>query len=366
MKKTFLLKILTSLVTLVICTTFISCNNEDKDITGNSKVETEIIDRWVSAKIIGKWDSEETTFVFKSDGTGIIKHPSISLSNGGIIPKVSDKFTYYVKDNKNPYIAIILNSDKENEKRIYVHQLINETLTINIYGEIVTGGIVYTLTKDDSYDEEEQTNNNEGDINTPNEPEIETDSRAIDLGLSVKWASYNIGATAPEEAGWYFAWGETSVKEKCEWSNYTHCDNGNKKSITKYCTDDSYGVTDNKIILEQEDDIAHIEWGDTWRMPTLEEIQELLMFCDWKEEECNGVKGYRVTSLNNGNSIFLPYAGFQGRSGIKDLGKVGRYWSSSLNTENPTKSNSLFFNDSDNKESNFDRYFGHSIRAVCD
>ena len=164
-----------------------------------------------------------------------------------------------------------------------------------------------------------------GEIENTDAP-LSTD--AIDLGLSVKWASCNIGATSPEEYGDYYAWGETVEKEIYDWSNYKWC-NGVVYSMTKYCNDSYFGIIDNKTILELEDDAAYKKWGNSWRMPTLEEMNELKNNCDWTWASINGINGYRVTGAN-GNSIFLPAAGY--RHGENSSGELseGHYWSSTL------------------------------------
>ena len=139
---------------------------------------------------------------------------------------------------------------------------------------------------------------------------------AIDLGLSVKWASFNVGATKPEEYGGYYAWGETEEKEEYSWETYKWC-KGTETSLTKYCTNSSYGTVDNKIILDPEDDVAHVKWGGTWRMPTQAEIEELLEKCTWTWTINNNIGGYVVTGTN-GNSIFLPAGGSNSGNEVKD------------------------------------------------
>lgn len=124
----------------------------------------------------------------------------------------------------------------------------------------------------------------------------------VDLGLSVKWATFNVGASKPEDYGDYFAWGETEPKETYSWTNYKWCD-GTDANITKY------NSADGKTILEPADDAAQVHWGGKWRMPTKEEIEELIDNCTWSESIQNGVKGYVVTSKHTGNSIFFPYSG---------------------------------------------------------
>lgn len=157
---------------------------------------------------------------------------------------------------------------------------------------------------------------------------------AVDLGLSVKWASCNVGASSPEQYGDYYAWGETSTKDNYSWSNYKWCD-GTLNSLTKYNTNSSFGSVDNKITLELSDDAAHVNWGDSWRMPSNAEWEELMEKCTWTWTTQNGVNGCKVTSMTNGNSIFLPAAGVQSGSDLYDVGSRSNYWSSSLCTDLP-------------------------------
>ena len=159
---------------------------------------------------------------------------------------------------------------------------------------------------------------------------------AIDLGLSVKWASMNIGATSPEEYGDYFAWGETIPKNTYNYSTYKWCQ-GKKNTLIKYCSDSEYGVVDNLMTLESVDDAATANWGSSWRTPTIEELQELSTLCVWTWTTQNGVNGYKVTGTN-GNSIFLPASGsinYQGNY-VKatDVGTRGSIWSSTLYSNN--------------------------------
>ena len=153
----------------------------------------------------------------------------------------------------------------------------------------------------------------------------------VDLGLpsGTLWATCNVGATKPEENGDYFAWGETKPKDEYNWKNYKWCD-GQSNKLTKYCYDSRYGKVDNKTILELCDDAANVNWGGDWRMPTKKEQDELKIFTTWTWINQNGIIGYKVTSRINGNSIFLPAAGFRCYSGLYYAGSNGSYWSSSL------------------------------------
>ncbi|MBQ7818234.1 MAG: hypothetical protein IJ341_00900 [Bacteroidales bacterium] len=189
----------------------------------------------------------------------------------------------------------------------------------------------------------------------------------IDLGLSVKWATCNVGATTPEEYGDYFAWGETSPKTTYNWSTYKYC-NGTSTSMTKYCTSSSYGTVDNKTELELSDDAARVNWGGSWRMPTKAEQDELrdTNNCTWEWTTQNGVNGYKVTSKKNGNSIFLPAAGYRNGSDLYGAGSYGNYWSSSLSTG--YSSDACYVGFSSGYVGWYSNYrgLGRSVRAVCE
>ena len=174
---------------------------------------------------------------------------------------------------------------------------------------------------------------------------------AVDLGLSVKWACCNVGASSPEGYGSYFAWGETSSKSDYGWDTYKYS-HDQFWALTKYCNDSDYGYngyTDNKTTLDLIDDAARSNWGGSWRMPTTIELQELINRnnCTWTWTTLNGIKGYKVTSKSNGNSIFLPAAGYRDGTDVYYDGSYdlyyGSYWSSSLISDNPYEAYRLYF-----------------------
>ena len=159
----------------------------------------------------------------------------------------------------------------------------------------------------------------------------------VDLGLpsGLKWASFNLGASSPEDYGDYYAWGETKPKSNYSWETYMWC-NGSYVSLTKYNTMFSHGTVDNKTVLDADDDVAHVKLGGRWRMPTDAEWAELRDNCTWTRTTLNGINGWLVTSNKNGASIFLPAAGGRGGGpGFGIVGAEGYYWSSSLNTGYP-------------------------------
>ena len=182
---------------------------------------------------------------------------------------------------------------------------------------------------------------------------------AVDLGLSVKWATCNVGARSPEEFGGYYAWGEVRTKSAYSYKSYKWYDESSQ-SVTKY------GELDGKVKIEPADDAARIEWGAGWRMPTLVEFRELWEECSWKWTELNGVGGYLVIGAN-GNSIFLPAAGNYFGSSQKEAG-YGRYWCASIDESNSFRSWCLCFHSISKYMSNgsYGRYYGRPIRPVTD
>ena len=184
---------------------------------------------------------------------------------------------------------------------------------------------------------------------------------AVDLGLSVKWATFNVGATKPEEYGGYYAWGETEEKEDYSLSTYKWC-NGSYDTMTKYCTNSSYGTVDNKTVLDLEDDVAHVKWGGDWRMPTKAELDELCNNCTWEWTALNGVNGYKVTGPN-GNNIFLPAAGYRYGTYVYYRGNSGYYWSGSLSSGYAC---GLNFSDGSFDWNYYDRCFGLFVRPVSE
>ena len=189
----------------------------------------------------------------------------------------------------------------------------------------------------------------------------------VDLGLSVRWATMNVGATNPEDYGNYYAWGEITTKTTYNWSNYKY---GSYNTLTKYCNDAKYGnesFTDELTTLKAADDAATQKWGGNWRIPTIDEWNELLKNCDWKwtnNYNSTGMAGYIVSSKTNDNSIFLPAADYIDGSELSKAGSRGEYWSSSLSTSYPGYAQILFFLDSDYQSSFSYRYAGLPIRPV--
>ena len=203
----------------------------------------------------------------------------------------------------------------------------------------------------------------------------------VDLGLpsGVKWATCNVGATKPEEYGDYFAWGETAPhpNNNYSWGSYKYCCNGDWTGMTKYTYPDnqessiwySWGsfIGDNKRTLELIDDAARVKWEGNWRMPTAEEFQELMDNCNHSWTTRNGVKGRLFTSkTNSDNYIFLPAAGFRDGSSLCEAVVNGFYWSSSLGTKTSAGGRYMCVLSAKVIMGNTYRYYGQSVRAVCE
>ena len=170
----------------------------------------------------------------------------------------------------------------------------------------------------------------------------------VDLGLSVKWATCNVGANNPEDYGDYFAWGETTTK-----SSYT--DNNSK----------TYGKNFSDIGGKSQYDAARSNWGGTWRLPTKAEMEELKNRCTWKWTTQNGVNGYKVTGPND-NSIFLPAAGYRYGSSLYLAGEYGYYWSSTPDESNSDYAYYLYFLSSGQGVNWLRRFNGLSVRPVAE
>ena len=203
-----------------------------------------------------------------------------------------------------------------------------------------------------------------------------TDSQvpeAVDLGLpsGLKWASFNLGASAPEEYGDYYAWGEiepyyisldpltwkNGKSAGYDWPSYRWC-YGSSWPMTKYNSEE-------KTVLEFADDVAHVRLGGNWRMPTDGECTELREQCTWEWTTQSGVNGLKVTGLN-GNSLFLPAAGYWYDFYFDNAGSCGYYWSSSLNNGYKGSAWNISLYSDHVDRGNFHRCFGLSVRPVTE
>ena len=213
---------------------------------------------------------------------------------------------------------------------------------------------------------------------------IEFGHEHVDLGLSVNWATCNIGAGSPEEYGDYYSWGELEPKAEYTHVNYKLLEPGSDRS---YLNLTKYNYHDNIITLEPSDDVARDKWGGSWRLPTKAEFDELMANSHFEPVTINGSDGYKVTSMVAGytdRSIFLPLAGYCMQMLENHIlagdGMVGRYWSSSVCTDKEVDHLSksygydtdlrnawcLHINPKDGRIKLYDeyRYMGFSVRSV--
>ncbi|MCQ2136253.1 MAG: hypothetical protein MJY67_04980 [Bacteroidales bacterium] len=204
----------------------------------------------------------------------------------------------------------------------------------------------------------------------------------VDLGLSVKWATCNVGASKPEDYGALYQWAGikdvTGLSINLDWSNCPyHTGSDQYTGWTKYVLSakSSYwsgtGSPDNKTVLDPSDDVASVAWRGTWRMPTVAEWDELLNIdnCSWTWTSINEIDGYKVQSKKSGYTdkwIFLPAAGVRLAGYHHYLGSSGYYGSSSLHTSDPGYVYSVYFKSGEFERSYNRRYYGQSVRPVSD
>ena len=371
MKKLFILNWMPIFFAIMTTFSFSACGGGDGDdngipgIGGNATTPATIIGKWKLMTIdnagnpTGTWE----IYCFNADGTAYSQELD---ANGTPIDKHNYTYTY-----ENGTICTY----KENGR--LQDMLLNVVVTATTLTATSPDGFTATMIRvydddsnTDSGDDDNNDNGNGDDDNgdddnddnttvTPGTPSV-TAGTAIDLGLSVKWASCNVGATAPEEYGGYYAWGETEEKRDYSWKNYKYS-NGDPM------TDDS-GIGE---LENSDDDVATVKWGGSWRMPTTEEQDELRYNCTWTGAVLNGVNGYRVTGPN-GNSIFLPAAGYCDGTEVYGQGSYGGYWSKSFyRMFSGSKINyayGLFFNINNGdytKGNHGDSFNGRTVRPVC-
>ena len=187
----------------------------------------------------------------------------------------------------------------------------------------------------------------------------------VDLGLSVKWATCNIGSSHPLSPGLYFAWGEVTAKDSYSWDNYKFALMPDFL-MTKYCLQKNVGLdglVDELSVLQPEDDAATQNWGENWRMPTDGELEELRTLCTWQWVVGDNINFYKVTAPN-GHYILIPACG-----SIKNKERImyvlnGCLWTSSLSATSSVKAHELTFYNSGYWEGSVERYYGEQVRAV--
>ena len=187
----------------------------------------------------------------------------------------------------------------------------------------------------------------------------------VDLGLSVKWATCNVGANTPEEYGGYYAWGEIETKSTYDWTTHKYYDSTTKTFLKYNDWWHQGGVHDFKTTLDRSDDVAHINWGGNWRMPDEDELRDLrnnstLAFCTQ-----NGIPGYRITSTINGCSIFVPASGKKVGQQLEEVGSAAYLWSATRINEKSEYGVYMKVSSPYLQVPFTDRCYGFSVRPVC-
>lgn len=184
----------------------------------------------------------------------------------------------------------------------------------------------------------------------------------VDLGLpsGTLWATTNVGASAPEGYGDYFAWGAKNSMTNYLWSTYFDSVNASDSNFKKYYNNGG------KTELGLEDDVAYLNWGDGWRIPSLEQIQELYntnyVKTEWTTQK--GRNGWLITSKSNGASLFLPADGYRSGGAYISRSTSCHYWSRSLTSSKDSRAYSLAGDSSKVGSSSDSRYYGLSVRPV--
>lgn len=321
-----------------------------------------------STDCLASWSSDWGTYTYSKTGKNTA---TLSFSIVQSLPGHLRQFNY------------VLNLTYKNATSFKVggRCSIFSTMHGNIYTKLDCVGVMSDKYGSGGYVEIPDTENNDaasGGDNNENTTDgkdytgVHQGHQWVDLGLSVKWATCNVGADSPEESGGYYAWGETEEKENYHWETYKWC-NGSADSMTKYCANGeySYNVVDNKTVLESNDDVAHVKWGGSWRMPTKEELEELFNQdnCIWKSTTLNDKKGYKITSKKNGASIFFPTDYYRSGFELTTEADCRNYWTSTLDVAECDKAYNTIFSYGGIFYYTINSYLrcnGHLVRPVCD
>lgn len=294
-------------------------------------IETEIAD-W-EYPLIPR--TKENTFTVEEKGQG--SYDSTYEVEGGFLSALFDIY---------PGIAIYKNDELVHREVFTEKTSFKEALETNFSFDGLEEGITYTAKAFARLWEQDFVM----------ETQIFPDDRWVDLGLSVLWAKYNVGAISPEEYGGYYAWGETETKNEYNYESHKYYNSSTESFIN--IGDDISGT---------QYDVAHVKWGNGARMPRLADIQELLDKCSWSVSSFNGVKGMTVSS-SNGNWIFLPCAGYRYNDYISNDGCDGYYWSSKLGYDYSDNDDSLIISFDINyyESDTAERVQGLPVRPVKD
>ena len=311
--------------------------------------------------------SKPSVSASKPEVPSVIELKSISLS----------KSTLELEEGSSATLTVKYSPNNATDKTTTWKSTNTSVAKVNSSGKVTaikagSAAIIATSGDKDAYCnvtvkvKETQTSSSSSSSSTPSTASttgIHAGHKYVDLGLSVKWATCNVGATSPDGYGSYFAWGETRSKNEYTWANLKYCNDTTGDSFSKYNKNQG-GTKDNKTRLDLSDDAARQNWGGSWRMPAISEFQELIDNCTWTWTTMNDKNGYKVVSKKNGSSIFLPAAGYRSGTSLYRAGSNGYYWSSSLYESDSNIARYLYFY-SGYHYTNYDyRRCGQSVRPV--
>ena len=316
-------------------------------------------------------------FSFK-DITPKVETRSSSVNDGAVMSTLSGSITnreietlrtgFRIWKDGHPDFSVDMYSDRSTSRDFFLTLRYNDLLCA-AQGWPLTGRYVFQAFAQDNnggmYLGEEKVFTLSNGTFTYAVPE------AVDLGLSVKWASFNLGATREAECGCYYAWGETDPKASYSWNSYKWC-RMSGTALTRYNSNPELGDVDHAYSLDDYsfvDDAARVHLGAPWRIPTLSEMSELKDNCTWTwEERDDGVAGYRVTSKKAGytdKSIFIPASGSRSGSSVGGVGETSHHWHSNVDGMSMNYAPVFYFDRTRIFLNNSERCYGLAIRPVC-
>lgn len=357
-------------VSFVSDNTEIATVDENGKVTGISAGETFITvsagDKSVKCPVTVNPVEPSLSVTFTDISASNITFSSVTLNGKFEVQGCSDRYVgavfYYIESNGNPSADEIRTNGKTAvSESFFIPGSVDYSKPVSSLAVNTRYCCVASLQLEESYFYSDVLEFTTADL--PEIPEV------VDMGLSVNWRGWNVGATKPEGSGSFYAWGETGTKEDYVWETYKFRKAYN--TMTKYVTNASDGYNnkvDNKVVLETEDDAATQFLGSNWRTPTREEMQELKDNVVMKWTRYKDVLGIVMTSKINDAVLFLPAAGHcYGSSGQPvSVGIYGEYWTSTLDGDNNKKAYNLVIK-SKVYEINVgpaDRYLGYTIRPV--
>lgn len=378
-KQKYLWRTLTFLMVAMLSFGLSSCGDDDDDkVVSNS----DLVGFWVKEAHLNNPVRNGSSGTVTSYGFQFLDNGNVyvfQLQHTGLGSKYSyaEANTSWEKMTERNGISFFINPDKKLKKYTRAGNQIFVDITSEPTILTITGTDRISAISSDGWAEGSYVRIQKTDTQPASDydPELYGIHAYVNLGLpsGTLWATMNVGATSPEDYGDYFAWGETTGynagKTDFSWSTYKYC-KGSDKKLTKYCYNSSYGnngFTDSKTELDPADDAAYVNWGSEWRTPTKEQFDELINSSYTKTEwvQQNGVYGRKITSLRNGNSIFLPAAGCRNGTSLCSAGLYCYYWMRTLAKSDPGAAYFLYFSSGSVYTSFFSRCSGRSVRPVC-